>query len=136
MNPDSRIIDDTLPAFKSRFTESLLPGDLEQSNRLRQVDACYSYVKPTPVAAPKTIIYSREVAALLDLPLTFCDFPIFAEVMAGNRLVNNMQPFAHVLRWSCRRSFDGRDDSECRDSMNLVNPKICVAQLPGPTGDR
>ena len=93
MNPDSRIIDDTLPAFKSRFTESL-PGDLEQSNRLRQVDACYSYVKPTPVAAPKTIIYTREVAALLDLPLTFCDSPLFAEVMAGNRLINNMQPFA------------------------------------------
>ena len=93
MNPDSRIIDQTLPAFKSRFTASL-PGDPEQTNKRRQVDACYSYVKPTPVAAPKTIAYSPEVATLLELPTTFCRSQTFAEVMAGNRLVNDMKPFA------------------------------------------
>jgi len=93
MNPDTRIIDQTLPPFKSRFTASL-PGDPEQTNNRRQVDACYSFVDPTPVAAPKTITYSREVAALLDLPVTFCESQPFADVMAGNRLLNDMRPFA------------------------------------------
>lgn len=93
MNADNRLLDPTLPVFNSRFTASL-PGDSEQTNRRRQVDACYSYVEPTPVAAPKTIAYSREVAALLELPTEFCRSHTFAEVMAGNRLLNDMRPFA------------------------------------------
>lgn len=93
MNPDTRIIDKTLPEFKSRFTAALT-ADPEQTNRRRQVDACYSYVEPTPVAAPATIAYSREVAALLELPIEFCQSQAFADVMGGNRLLNDMRPFA------------------------------------------
>ncbi len=93
MNPDTRIIDKTLPAFKSRFTADL-PGDPEQTNNRRQVDAYYSFVQPTPVVAPETIAYSREVAALLELPLEFCQSQAFADLMAGNRLLNDMRPFA------------------------------------------
>jgi len=97
MNPDSRILDQTLPAFKSRFTASL-PGDPEQTNRCRQVDACYSYVEPTPVVAPKTIAYSLEVATLLELPIEFCQSQAFADVMAGNRLVNDTTCKGRICR--------------------------------------
>lgn len=93
MNHHTRIMDDSLPSFQSSFTSSL-PGDPEPANTRRQVDACYSFVDPTPVPAPRTIAYSRDVAALLKLPIQFCESQAFAEVMGGNRLLNEMQPFA------------------------------------------
>ncbi|HSG89609.1 MAG TPA: YdiU family protein [Pseudomonadales bacterium] len=82
------------PQFQSRFT-ARLPADPETSNERRQVfGACYSRVRPTPVSAPRTLAWSREVAAMLELTPEFCTSQTFAEVMAGNRTLDGMDPHA------------------------------------------
>jgi uncharacterized protein YdiU (UPF0061 family) len=80
--------------FDNRFTREL-PADPDRQNRRRQVTgACYSLVNPTPVAAPRLVAYSREVADLLGLSTKACESDAFTQVFTGNRLVTGMQPFA------------------------------------------
>ncbi len=80
--------------FDNRFVREL-PGDPEERNFRRPVSgAAYSRVKPTPVAAPKLIAHSREVAELLDLSIDPYTSAEFAEVFGGNRLLPGMDPFA------------------------------------------
>lgn len=80
--------------FDNRFTREL-PADPEPLNSRRQVvRACYSRVQPTTVAAPQLVAYAPEVAALLGLSLDPSDYPEFAQVFAGNRLLPGMDPFA------------------------------------------
>src|SRR5450432_403996 len=59
------------PMHQLRFDNAFvrdLPGDVESGPRLRQVHGgLYSRVDPTPVAAPRVIASSAEVAALLGL---------------------------------------------------------------------
>jgi len=72
-----------------------LPADPEQGVRRRQVrGALYSHVHPTRVAAPRLIAYSREVAALLGISDEEIRTQAFADVFAGNALVDGMQPYA------------------------------------------
>jgi serine/tyrosine/threonine adenylyltransferase len=76
----------------SRFV-SELPGDPSRENRSRPVQgACYSHVSPTPVAAPTLLALVPEVAALLDLDAT--PSPQLTEVLAGNRVLPGMVPYA------------------------------------------
>ncbi len=80
--------------FDSRFTDRL-PGDPDPVNRRRQVPgACYSFVEPTPVKAPRLVAYSREVADLLDLSDDVCQSEEFVRVFTGNQLLPGMRPFA------------------------------------------
>ncbi len=80
--------------FDNRYADQL-PADPEPENFRRQVSAaCYSRVLPTPVPAPKLIGWSREAAELLDLPPQVDEAGAFAEVFAGNRLLDGMQPIA------------------------------------------
>jgi uncharacterized protein YdiU (UPF0061 family) len=80
--------------FDNSFVRDL-PGDPERGSRVRQVPAAlYSHVQPTPVAAPRLLAHSREVAALLDLDPDFLASPTFAEVFSGNALLDGMQPYA------------------------------------------
>jgi len=80
--------------FDNRFIDEL-PGDPEEGARRRQVQgACWSRVLPTPVAAPRLLAWSPEVAALLDLAAEDVASTEFAEVFAGNRLLPGMQPYA------------------------------------------
>jgi len=80
--------------FDDSFTRDL-PGDPASSNHRRQVEgACYSRVAPTRVAAPRLIAYSREVAEMLGLSAETCETRGFAEVMAGNRVLPGMVPYA------------------------------------------
>jgi serine/tyrosine/threonine adenylyltransferase len=80
--------------FDHRFTRDL-PGDTDTSPRRRQVEgAAFSRVAPTPVAAPRTIIWSPEVAALLGLSPDVCDSDDFAEVFGGSRVPAGADPFA------------------------------------------
>jgi uncharacterized protein YdiU (UPF0061 family) len=80
--------------FDNRFVREL-PGDPEAGARLRQVHgALYSPVEPTPVAAPRLLAWSAEVAALLDIPQTDIASPEFAAVFGGNALIEGMQPYA------------------------------------------
>ena len=80
--------------FDNRFTREL-PADPEPRNTRRQVlGACYSRVKPTPVAAPRLVAHSPEAAQLLDLSEKTCTSSHFAQVFAGNRLLTGMDPYA------------------------------------------
>jgi len=80
--------------FDNAFV-SRLPADPDAGPRPRQVHgALFSRVDPTPVAAPKVIAWSREVAALLGIAATEIATPEFAQVFGGNALVEGMQPYA------------------------------------------
>ncbi|MCE2461630.1 MAG: YdiU family protein [Pseudomonadales bacterium] len=80
--------------FDNRFAMEL-PGDAETGNFRRQVGAaCYSRVAPTPVSTPKLVAWSPEAAALLDLPAEVDGSGLFAEVFAGNRVLDGMDPIA------------------------------------------
>lgn len=73
---------------------SELPGESEAEPLPRQVlGACYSRVRPTPVAAPELLAFSQDCAALLGLSETM-DTGAIAEVLSGNRLLPGMAPYA------------------------------------------
>jgi serine/tyrosine/threonine adenylyltransferase len=85
-------------SFDNRFVAEL-PGDPEAGPRRRQVHgACWSAVAPTPVAEPRLLAHSPEVARLLDIPADAIDDPDFAahfaEVFGGNRLLPGMRTYA------------------------------------------
>jgi uncharacterized protein YdiU (UPF0061 family) len=79
--------------FDNRFTASL-PADPIEANHLRQVRAAFSRVRPTPVAAPRTLAWSPEVAALLGIDEETCRSDDFAQVFSGNRVPSGADPFA------------------------------------------
>ena len=80
--------------FDNRFVREL-PGDPDTTNRPRQVTgACYTFVQPKQVAAPKLVAFSREAAELLDLSVKTCESDDFLNVFAGNRLLPGMSPYA------------------------------------------
>lgn len=80
--------------FDNRYTRRL-PADPEAQNYRRQVSrACYSRVLPAAIAQPKLVAYAREVAELLDLTSTDCETQAFAEVFAGNHVIEGMDPYA------------------------------------------
>jgi uncharacterized protein YdiU (UPF0061 family) len=80
--------------FDNAFVRDL-PGDPEVGPRLRQVlGALYSRVDPTPVAAPRVIAHSAEVAALVGLAESDIASPVFAQVFGGNASIDGMQPYA------------------------------------------
>ncbi|WP_243041490.1 protein adenylyltransferase SelO [Dyella sedimenti] len=80
--------------FDNTFVREL-PGDPEESSRQRQVlGALYSRVQPTPVAAPRVIAWSREMARTLGLEEADIASPVFAQVFGGNVLLDGMQPYA------------------------------------------
>ncbi|MBT7421901.1 MAG: YdiU family protein [Gemmatimonadetes bacterium] len=81
-------------SFDNRFTREL-PADPETANFCRQVqEACYSRVRPVSVAKPELVAYAREVAQILDLTPAACETAEFAEVFAGNRQLQGMDPYA------------------------------------------
>jgi uncharacterized protein YdiU (UPF0061 family) len=78
--------------YAARFVASL-PADPRADPGTRQVlGACYSRVLPTPVPRPELLALVPEVAALIGLdqaPTTE-----LVEVLAGNRVVPGMAPYA------------------------------------------
>jgi serine/tyrosine/threonine adenylyltransferase len=84
---------DELP-FTNRWTAAL-PADPDTDVRPRQVPgAAYSRVAPAPVAAPRTLAVSPEVAELLGLAPQVVASQDFAEVFAGNRVPTGADPHA------------------------------------------
>ena len=80
--------------FDNAFVHQL-PGDTEQGARLRQVEgALYSLVEPTPVAAPRLLAHSAEMAATLGFSEADIATPQFAQLFGGNALLDGMQPYA------------------------------------------
>jgi uncharacterized protein YdiU (UPF0061 family) len=80
--------------FDNAFVRGL-PGDPEQDQRPRQVlGAMYSRVEPTPVASPRIVAWSPEMAGILGLEAEDMASPELAQVLGGNALLEGMQPFA------------------------------------------
>jgi uncharacterized protein YdiU (UPF0061 family) len=80
--------------FDNAFLREL-PGDGESGPRLRQVEgACWSRVEPTPVAAPRVVVWSAEMAGTLGLGEADLRSERFARVFGGNALFEGMQPWA------------------------------------------
>lgn len=81
-------------SFENAFVRDL-PGDPEQGSRQRQVlGAVYSHVHPTPVAAPRIVAWSAEMARALELDAADMESPELAQVLGGNALLEGMTPFA------------------------------------------
>ena len=82
--------------FNNRFLRSL-PGDANPLNRSRQVQgAFWSRVEPTPVAAPRLIAYSPEVAATLGLSETQMRSSEIVDALSGNGTLLGMETYATV----------------------------------------
>ena len=102
-----------LPVFDNAFLRAL-PGDPEPRNFVRQVEgAAWSVVAPTPVAAPRLLAHSREMAAELGFDEADLASPAFAAVFGGNALLPGMQPYAtnyggHQFGHWARQLGDGR----------------------------
>ena len=80
--------------FDNRFVQAL-PGDTESGSRRRQVEgALWSPVLPTPVARPRLLAHSAEMAQALGFDAETVASPAFAEVFGGNALAPGMMPFA------------------------------------------
>ncbi|MCS3807062.1 protein adenylyltransferase SelO [Xanthomonas sp. 4461] len=79
--------------FDNRLRQQL-PGDPEHGPRRREVGAAWSSVLPTPVAAPRVMAYSLEMAQLLGFDAAEIASTRFAEVFGGNALYPGMQPWA------------------------------------------
>jgi serine/tyrosine/threonine adenylyltransferase len=85
---------EALFTFDNRFSREL-PADPDTANQPRQVlGACYSRVQPAKVAKPKLVAFSREVAEQLDIPPEVMESDAFVHVLAGNRLLPGMDPYA------------------------------------------
>ena len=81
-------------SFDNTFVRAL-PADPATGPGRRQVrGALYSLVQPTPVPAPCLLAWSREVAAMLGIAEAEIESPAFAQILAGNALLDGMQPYA------------------------------------------
>src|SRR5690606_2306604 len=70
--------------FDNAFLREL-PGDpSDDMHRPRRVDGAWSRVLPTPVAKPRVLAWSPEMARRLDLTGEDVASPSFAEVFGGN----------------------------------------------------
>lgn len=80
--------------FDNTFVREL-PGDPDTDAWPRQVyGAFYSRVNPTPVAAPRLVAHSAEMAATLGITTEEILSPGFAQVFGGNALREGMEPYA------------------------------------------
>ena len=80
--------------FDNAFVREL-PGDPDSGTHSRLVQgALYSRVSPTPVAGPRLVAHSAEVAALVGLDAADLALPEFAQVFGGNALLPGMEPYA------------------------------------------
>ena len=80
--------------FDNRFVRAL-PADRETANHRRQVTgACYSRVLPQKVPHPRLVACAAEVCADLGVDEGACATDDFAQVFAGNRILDGMDPYA------------------------------------------
>ena len=80
--------------FDNRFVAEL-PGDPESRNSRRLVlGAAWSSVLPTPVAAPRLLAHSREMAEAVGFTQEQVASPEFVRVFSGNALIPGMEPYA------------------------------------------
>jgi uncharacterized protein YdiU (UPF0061 family) len=79
--------------FDNSFVRGL-PADTVLTNTPRGVfNACYTPVTPTPVAAPRLLAWSGDMGRLLGMARPAPGHQL-VDVLAGNRLLPGMQPYA------------------------------------------
>ena len=125
--------------FDNRLRQQL-PGDSEQGPRRREVRAAWSTVMPTPVAAPRLLAYSTDVAQRLGLDEAEIGSAHFAEVFAGNALYPGMQPWAvnyggHQFGHWAGQLGDGRAISPGEATTELLSHCICARTRPDDSLD-
>ncbi len=82
--------------FDNRFLREL-PGDPETLNETRQVKgAVWSRVAPTPVAGPRLIAYSNEMAQELGLDAAAMAREDVINALGGNGVLPGSEPYATV----------------------------------------
>ena len=111
-----------------------LPQDNNHGGEPRQVQAAFAFVEPTPVRKPQLIAFSTEVASLLDLDVSEFSANETAEIFAGNRIMNNMHPYAmnyggHQFGHWAGQLGDGRAITLC-EIINRFNERWEI-QLKG-----
>jgi len=80
--------------FDDTFVRSL-PADAVDRNVPRPVrDACFTFVTPTPVAAPELLAWSDHMGATLGLARPQGRRTRAVEVLAGNALAAGMRPYS------------------------------------------
>jgi uncharacterized protein YdiU (UPF0061 family) len=85
------LIDLAAASFENTFVREL-PADPVLVNMPRQVaNACFTRVAPTPVAAPRLLAWSDALGELLGLCRPSREA---VEVLAGNRVLPGMEPYA------------------------------------------
>ncbi|MES2207599.1 MAG: YdiU family protein [Pseudomonadota bacterium] len=81
-------------SFENTFVDSL-PADPSSENRSRQIlNACYTFVTPTPVAAPRLVAWSDDVAVLLGILKPDASDNTSLNILAGNAIAPGMKPYA------------------------------------------
>lgn len=66
----------------------------EHWTRSRSVDALFAYAEPTPVSEPRLLLHSPETAALLGFDEHSMRSEEFVSVLAGNRPLPGVRPYA------------------------------------------
>ena len=121
-------------AFDNRFTREL-PADPETGNARRQVtQACYSRVQPAKVSQPQLVAYAWEVAEELGLSRTFCESDDFPHIFSGNRVLDDMDPYAMCYGGHQFGNWAGQlGDGRAINLGELIGPtgKHWVVQLKG-----
>jgi serine/tyrosine/threonine adenylyltransferase len=80
--------------FDNSFVRELPADPIAEIRPHYVTEACYSRVEPTPVSRPSLIAASREAAALIGLEIADVSEPGFLASMAGNALLDGMEPYA------------------------------------------
>lgn len=80
--------------FTQRLTQQL-PADTERQNHCRSVEhAAYSWVTPTPTSQPSLVDINHALAMQLGLSEQDCQSSELVDLLSGNALLDNMQPYA------------------------------------------
>jgi len=79
--------------FDNRLVREV-PADATPGGPPRQVQQAFSFVQPTPVAAPKLLAVSSDFAARLGLASDDLNSAAFLAAFSGNTLLPGMQPHA------------------------------------------
>lgn len=80
--------------FDNRFTRELPADPVRDNYRRRVKNVCYSTVDPTPVKNPSLLAYSRDMLRQLDLGPSSVEHADFVQILAGNKITEQMQPYA------------------------------------------
>jgi uncharacterized protein YdiU (UPF0061 family) len=82
--------------FDNRLLKAL-PGDPETATQPRMVKgAVWSRVRPTPVAAPSLVAYSKDMATTLGISESDIANPLLIASLAGNVVLPGSEPYATV----------------------------------------